>query len=65
LELGVTGDRTVHIIRLMCIAATGNIIVTASANTAIKLVAMFLILTGAISAFQVVVTCVIELSQTM
>jgi MFS family permease len=55
---GKTGDRTIHIIGLMCIAVTGNIMVTASSSTAVRFVAMFLMPIGANSAFQLVVTFV-------
>jgi MFS family permease len=55
---GKTGDRTIHIICLMWLAVTGNIMVTASSNTAVRFVAMFLMPIGANSAFQLVVTFV-------
>ena len=55
---GRVGERSMHITCLMALALLGNIMVTATTNTAARFVAMFLMPIGANSAFQLIVTWV-------
>ncbi|KAF2089114.1 MFS general substrate transporter [Saccharata proteae CBS 121410] len=51
---GRTGDRSFHIISLMLITFTGNVIATATTNTAARYFAMFLMPMGAVAAYQII-----------
>ncbi|KAK9235607.1 major facilitator superfamily domain-containing protein [Lipomyces kononenkoae] len=51
---GRFGDRSKHIIGLMLISCVGNLIATATSNTAARFFAMFLMPMGAVSAFQII-----------
>lgn len=53
---GRTGDRSIHIITLMLISTVGNIIATATTNTAARFFAMFLMPMGAVSAYQIILS---------
>lgn len=53
-----TGDRSIHILLLMLVAAVGNAIATGSSSTAARFVAMFLMPIGAVSAYQIIVSWV-------
>lgn len=53
---GRTGDRSIHIIALMLISTVGNIIATATTNTAARFFAMFLMPMGAVSAYQIILS---------
>jgi len=55
---GKTGDRSIHIICLLCISCIGNIICISTTNTGLRFFAMFLMPMGAVSAYQIIVTWV-------
>lgn len=55
---GKTGDRSIHIMCLMCVSCIGNIIVISTTNTGVRFFAMFLMPMGAVSAYQIIVTWV-------
>lgn len=53
-----TGDRSLHIICLMTVAAIGNAIATATTGVGPRFFAMFLMPMGAVSAYQIIVSWV-------
>ena len=53
---GKTGDRSIHIISLMCISCIGNIIMISTTKTGPRFFAMFLLPMGAVPAYQILVT---------
>jgi hypothetical protein len=55
---GRTGDRSIHIICLMCISCIGNIIVVSTTATGPRFFAMFLMPLGSVTAYQLILTWV-------
>lgn len=55
---GRTGDRSIHIISLLCISLIGNIIAISTLKTGPRFFAMFLMPLGSVSAYQIIVAWV-------
>lgn len=55
---GRTGDRSIHIMCLLCVSCVGNILAISTTNTGVRFFAMFLMPMGAVSAYQIIVTWV-------
>lgn len=55
---GRTGDRSIHIICLMCVSCLGNIIVISTTATGPRFFSMFLMPIGSVPAYQLVLTWV-------
>jgi hypothetical protein len=55
---GKTGDRSIHIMCLLVVAAAGNAIATGTTSTGPRFFAMFLMPMGAVSAYQIIVAWV-------
>lgn len=55
---GNTGDRSIHIMCLLCVSCVGNILAISTTNTGVRFFAMFLMPMGAVSAYQIIVTWV-------
>lgn len=55
-----TGDRSIHIVCLMLVAAVGNAIATGTTSVGARFLAMFLMPMGAVSAYQIIVAWVVN-----
>jgi len=53
---GRTGDRSIHIILLMFISVIGNVIVVSTTSIPARFFTMFLMLMGAVSAYQIILS---------